>query len=133
MDIIANWEMVKDRINKLIIFEIDGQNQTIRMNKIPEIVESANEPLLKKFMDTAGKLGEEVLQTLFGTNDLDNLPVEFNEMDDHASLKFGDVRVFDATSRLFESIFHGDIVRDVIQGNRTAVDNLLRELKFRLG
>jgi hypothetical protein len=132
VDIIANWDVVKDKINKLIIFEIDGRNQTIKLNRIPEMVEKADDPLLKQFMDTAGKLGEDVLKTLFGTNDIDNLPVEFIEEDKFAILKFGDLKVFEAANCLFESIFRGDIVRDVIQGNRNAVDNLLRELKHRL-
>jgi hypothetical protein len=132
VDIIANWDRVKEKIKKLIVFEIDGQNKTIRLSKIPEIVETSDDPLLKQFMDTAGKLGEDVLKTLFGTNDIDTLPVEFIEKDNFAILKFGDFKIFEATHSLFESIFHGDIVRDVIQGNRTSVDNLLRELKYRL-
>lgn len=129
MDLVTNWEQTKDKINKLIIFERDGINQTIKMRNFQDITQDLNDPLLKQFMDVAAKLGEDVLKTLFNTVDVDTLPVEFREEGDYGILKFGDKNLFETVYKLLEAIFKGDIVRDNVQGNRTALENLLRELK----
>ncbi len=129
MDLISNWEETKEKINKLIIFERDARNQTIRLNGMPEILKKEKDPLLEKFMEVASKLGEEVLGTLFNTNNIDELPVEFKNHDHFAELKFTDTGLFEVVHRLLEAIFKGNVVRDMLQGKRVAMDNLLRELQ----
>lgn len=129
ISLIENFEAVRDKINKLIIFERDGAKQSIRMSNIAQIMEEHKDPLVLEFFETAAKLGEEVLKTIFTTESIDNLPVEFKDHGKHAELIFGDRGLFETTYDLFENIFHGDIVREVSQGNDRAMENLLRELK----
>ena len=129
MDLISNWEQVKSKINKLVIFERDGANHILKVRNFSVNGEALEDPLLKQFMDTAGKLANDVLMALYGRNDLDSFPVEFREEGNYAELRFGDPKLFDTVYHLLEAIFYGDIVKDVIQGNRTAMENLLRELK----
>jgi len=129
MSLIENFEAIRDKINKLIIFERDGANQSIRMSNIPQIMEEHDDPLVVEFFETAAALGEQVLKTIFSTEDVDNLPVEFKDHGNHAELIFGDRGLFETTYSLLDNIFHGDIVRDVVQGNARAMENMLRELK----
>jgi len=129
MSLIDNFEAIRAKVNKLIIFERDGENQIIRMSNIAEIMENQDDPIVNEFFETAAKLGEEVLKTIFNTENIDNLPVEFKDHGNHASLKFEDRGLFETTYGLLDNIFHGDIVLNVIQGNRRAMENMIRELK----
>ncbi len=99
------------------------------MSDIAQIMEEHKDLLVLEFFETAAALGEDILKTIFSTDDIDNLPVELKDHGNHAELIFEDRGLFETTYDLLDNIFHGDIVRDVAQGNSTGMENMLRQLK----
>jgi hypothetical protein len=88
------------------------------------------DPAVDIFLETANDLCDEVLQIVFKTDNVDELPFEFIQHKDCGELKFADRKLFEATLAILQAIFLGDIVKEVIQGNRTTLDKLLRELAY---
>jgi hypothetical protein len=126
LDIIKNWDKLKSQIHKKLFFESDSNLLSIKMMNVRL---GSGDWAIKKFLDTAENLCDEMLQKVFNTKNVDNLPFEFIEHEDYGELKFRDQKLFEATLAILQSIFLKDIVKDFIQGDRTTMDNLVNELK----
>ena len=87
---------------------------------------------IKKFLETADTLCDEMLQKVFNTERVDDLPFEFIKHEDYGELKFRDKKLFEVMLSLLHEIFLGNIVKDYLQGNRTTFDNLALDLEQKI-
>ena len=125
LDIIKNWKKIKSEINKRLFFESDSSILSIRMMNVRL---GTGDKAIKRFLDTAETLCDELLQKIFKIDRVDDLPFEFIKHEEYGELKFGDRKLFEAMLSILQTIFLGDIVKDYLQDNFTAIDNFINKL-----
>ncbi len=126
MDITKNWDKLKSQIHKRLFFESDSSLLSIKMMNVRL---GTGDKAIKKFLDSAETLCDEMLQRVFNTKKVDDLPFEFIAHENYGELKFREKKLFKATLAILQAIFLEDIVKDFLQGNNAKIDNLVNKLK----
>ena len=126
MDITKKWNKLKSELHKRLFFESDSSGLSIKMMNVRL---GTGDKEIKKFLDSAETLCDEMLQRVFNIKRVDDLPFEFIAHENFGELKFGDQKLFKATLTILQAIFLEDIVKDFILGNNVPIDNLVNKLK----
>lgn len=124
-----DWNGIKEKVMSLVRVEKRDAERTITLSHIPKVMDEVEDDELVFFFEQANTIGEDVFKTLFNTDNINALPVEFSDHGDYADLTFKDKSLFEITFKLLHELFYGDLVRDVVQDNRRTLENLMRELQ----
>lgn len=124
-----DWNGIKEKVMNLVRVEKRDAERTITLSHIPKVMDEVDDDELVFFFEQANTIGEDVFKTLFNTDNINALPVEFSDHEDYADLTFKDKSLFEITFKLLHELFYGDLVRDVVQDNRRTLENLMRELQ----